>query len=104
MLRVILDDNLLWHDHVAYVCKKVFAGLAILRRIRPFIDDNSLKLLYMSLVQSQMDYCSEIWGNRLNMHTERISKLQKRAARLKLKCNMFTSSKEMFLQLKWLSF
>ena len=34
--------------------KKVFAGLAVLRRIRPFIDDNSLKLLYMSLVQSQM--------------------------------------------------
>ena len=52
--------------------KKVFAGLAVLRRIRPFIDDNSLKLLYMSLVQSQMDYCCEIWGNRLNTHTERI--------------------------------
>ena len=103
-LGIIIDENLLWHDHVDSICKKVFAGLAVLRRIRPFIDDNSLKLLYMSLVQSQMDYCCEIWGNRFNTHTERITKLQKRAARLILKCNMFTSSKEMFLQLKWLPF
>ena len=87
-----------------YVCKKVFAGLAVLRRIRPFIENNTLKLLFMCLVQSQMDYCCEIWGNRFNMHTERINKLQKRAARMILNCNVFTPSKEMFLQLKWMPF
>ena len=103
-LGVIIDENLLWHDHVDSVCKKVFAGLAVLRRIRPFIDDNTLRLLYMSLVQSQMDYCCAIWGNRLNLQTERITKLQKRAARLILRCNMFTSSKEMFSLLNWMPF
>ena len=44
-LGVIIDENLLWHDHVDSVCKKVFAGLAVLRRIKPFIDDYTLKLL-----------------------------------------------------------
>ena len=103
-LGVIIDENLLFHDHVDSVCKKVFAGLAVLRRIKPFIDDYTLKLLYMCIVQSQIDYCCEIWGNRLNMHTERITKLQKRAARLILNCNMYTSSKGLFLRLKWLPF
>ena len=51
-----------------------------------------------------MDYCCEIWGNRFNSHIELITKLQKRAARLILKCNMFTSSKEMFSKLKWMPF
>ena len=103
-LGVIIDENILWHDHVKSVCKKVFAGLAVLRRVRPFVDDNILNLLYMCLVQSQMDYCCEIWGNRFNSHIELITKLQKRAARLILKCNMFTSSKEMFSKLKWMPF
>ena len=75
-LGVIIDENILWHDHVKSVCKKV---VAVLRRVRPFVDDNILNLLYMCLVQSQMDYC-EIWGNRFNSHIELITRLQKRAA------------------------
>ena len=58
----------------------------------------------MCLVQSQMDYCCEIWGNRFNSHIELITKVQKRAARLILKCIMFTSSKEMFSKLKLMPF
>ena len=50
----------------------------------PRVRGTSLKLLYMLLVQSQMGYSCDIWGNRLHMHTERITKLQKRAARLKV--------------------
>lgn len=103
-LGIIIDENLLWHDQVKSVCKKVFAGLALLKRIGQFVNDNTLKLLYLCIVQSQMDYCCEVWGNRFNMHTERITKLQKRAARLILNCNMYTSSKEMFLRLNWLPF
>ena len=87
-----------------FYLQKSFCWTCCIEKNKAIIDDNSLKLLYMSLVQSQMDYCCEIWGNRLNTHTERITKLQKRAARLILKCNMFTSSKEMFLQLNWLPF
>ena len=103
-LGIIIDENLLWHDQVNSVCKKVFAGLALLKRIRQFVNDNTLKLLYLCIVQSQMDYCCEVWGNRFNMHTERITKLQKRAARLILNCNMYTSSKELFLRLNLLPF
>ena len=80
-LGVIIDENILWHNHVDFVCKKVFAGLAVLRRIRPFVDNCTLKLLYMCIVQSQMDYCCEVWGNRFNMHTERITKLQKKGCK-----------------------
>ena len=76
----------------------------MLRRITNFIDENSMKLLYLCLVQSHLDYCCEIWGLRYNMQTDRIIKLQKRAARIILKCNMYKPSKEMFAELKWLPF
>ena len=74
----------------------------MLKWIRPFVENDTLKLLYNCLIQSQMDYCCEIWGNRFNTQTERITKLQKRAARIILRCNMYTPSKGMFSEVKWL--
>ena len=84
--------------------KKVYGSLSMLRRVRPYVDTNTLKILYLCIVQSHLDYCCEIWGLRFHMHTERLLKLQKRAARLILKCSFYTPSKEMFHKLKWLPF
>ena len=103
-LGVVIDKHLLWHDHVNSVCRKIYAGLAMLKRIRPFVEDDTLKLLYSCLIQSQMDYCCEIWGDRFNTHIERITKLQKRAARLILMCNIYTPSKDLFSRLRWQPF
>ena len=103
-LGVIIDQNLSWSYQIDNVCKKVYASLSMLRRVRPYVDESTLKTLYLCLVQSHLDYCCEIWGLRFNMHTERIIKLQKRAARLILKCNFYTPSKEMFHELNWLPF
>ena len=97
-LGVMIDQYLHWHEQVNLVCRKVFAGLAMLKRIRPFVENETLKLLYNCLIQSQIDYCCEIWGNIFNIQTERIQ-LQKRAARMILKCSMYTRSKEMFSEL-----
>ena len=76
-LRVMIDEHLSWSYHVDYVCKKVYASLSMLRRVRPYVDENTLNILYLCLVQSHLDYCCEIWGLRLNLHTERIIKLKK---------------------------
>ena len=103
-LGVIIDRHLLWHDQVDSVCKKIFAGLAMLKRIRPFVENDTLKLLYMCLIESQMNYCCEIWGDRFQIHVDRITKLQKRAARLILRCHIYTPSKEMFSNLDWTAF
>ena len=103
-LGIIIDKHLLWHEQVDFVCKKIFAGLAMLKRIRPFVENDTLKLLYICLIQSQMDYCCEIWGDRFNIHVDRITKLQKRAARLILRCNIYSPSKEMFSSLNWIPF
>ena len=44
-LGVIIDENLLWHEHVDFLCKKVIASLSMLKRIRNFLDERDL-LLY----------------------------------------------------------
>ena len=59
-LGVIIDESLLWHEHIDHVCKKVIASLSMLKRIRPSLGEKSLSLLYNCLIQSQLDHCCEV--------------------------------------------
>ena len=103
-LGVIIDENLLWHEHVDFLCKKVIASLSMLKRIRNFLDERDLLLLYNCLIQSQLDYCCEVWGSRYDEHVNRLEILQKRAARMILNANFYTPSSELFKRLNLLPF
>ena len=48
ILGVRIDCNLLWHEHVTFVCNTISSRLALLRRIKPFIDTDLL--LYFTRV------------------------------------------------------
>ena len=69
-----------------------------------YVDENTLTILYLCLVQSNLDYCCEIWGQRFNMHTKRIITLQKKSGLVNPKMQLLYPLKEMFHKLKWLPF
>ena len=69
-----------------------------------YVDSASLKTYYSSYILPLMDYCCIIWGRSRNHNVEQVAKLQKRAARLILRADITTSSKDMFKSLKWMSF
>ncbi|RMX53315.1 hypothetical protein pdam_00022144 [Pocillopora damicornis] len=50
-LRVILDENLSWNEHVELICNKVSKHLGLLSRIRSFLALKAANCLYSSLVQ-----------------------------------------------------
>ncbi len=57
-----------------------------------------LKMVHTSIVLPHMDYASIVWGRCPNMvNNDRITKLQKRSARVILRCQIRDiSSKDMF--------
>ena len=59
------------------------------------------KLLYQGYILPLIDYGSNTWGTTSKYNIERISKLQKRAARIILKTDYNTPSPEMFAELGW---
>ena len=81
-LGVHIDETLKWHAHVKVITKKISAGLAVLKSIRPFILFDTGMSMYNALVMPCFNYCSTVWENIGIGLADKILKLQNRAARI----------------------
>ena len=77
-LGVQIDDKLNWKDHISHICNKVSKTIAILRKVRSVFPLNVLKMIYMSLIYSHINYCILIWGSAEKSIVEPLFKLQKK--------------------------
>ena len=59
------------------------------------------KRFYQGYILPLIDYGSITWGAASNTNIERVSKLQKRAARIILRADFDTPSSVMFQELNW---
>ena len=100
-LGVQIDDELKWHKQVNSVTQKVFLKLALIRRLKPYLDISTLNLLCKSMVLPVFDYCNIVWYGRFNDDIKRLDVLHKRCARVILGANYYTSSDFMFNMLGW---
>ena len=61
-LGLMVDDKLVWDQHIDYVFSKIISGIGILKRIRHFIPMDSLLLLYNTFIEPCFRYYSIVWG------------------------------------------
>ena len=76
-LGVQIDNKLNWKAHISHICNKVSKSIAILRIVRSIFPLNVLKMIYMSLIYSHLNYCNLIWGGAEDGIIEPFFKLQK---------------------------
>ena len=55
-LGVIVDNNLMWHDQIDKLSKKIASGIGAIKRIRAFVPPGVLHLVFNALVQPNFDY------------------------------------------------
>ena len=82
LLGVQIDEKLTWNKHVEDVAKKSTSGVGAIRRIRDFVDRETLISIYNALVRPHFEYCSEVWDTLGIGLSTRLQKLQNRAARI----------------------
>jgi hypothetical protein len=75
-------DNLNWEKHIEYMASKVSSGIGALKKLKEFVDRDTLVLVYNALIQPHFDYCCEVWDELGKGLGERLQKFQNRAARL----------------------
>ena len=78
-LGVYIDQNLSWSKHVNETAKMISSGIGALRRLRPFICEETAILLYRALIEPYFDYCCPVWDGLNNGLADKLQKLQNRA-------------------------
>ena len=101
VLGLIIDDQLKWNKHNDEQCKKISKSIALLRKARDFVSQEELVKIYNSLVLPHFNYRSTIWNDNNKSHIDKLSKLQKRAARIITSSNYFIRSSQVFKTLEW---
>lgn len=81
-LGVILDSKLILDRHVETITSKAMRTLGFIFRItKNFKTVKSLKILYCSLVRSQLEYASQVWNPRYDRYSDKIEKIQRKFLR-----------------------
>lgn len=76
-LGVIFNSSLTFNSHIEYISKKATAALNFARRQAQFFDKDILKLLFMLLVRSNLEFACSIWSPYLPTHKGSIESVQK---------------------------
>ena len=61
-LGVLIDDKLLWKDHIQSINMKIRKGIGILYNLKEFVTQSTLKTLYYSFIQPYLDYNILNWS------------------------------------------
>ena len=77
---------------------KITQALKMIRRVSSFMSRQNLLLIYHSLVEQRLNYCSEVWDTLSDGLSQ---KLQNRAARIITKSAYDASSSELLVELRW---
>ena len=81
----------------------ISSKISLLKQLAKYIPIDAQKRFYQGFILPLMDYGSITWGSTSKANVERLTKLQKRAARIILKTDIITPSFHMFRELKWSS-
>ena len=100
-LGVVIDENLTWDEHLNYITTKIVSSLGTIKRSRSYVPHETLVAIYNSLIQPHLDYCCEVWDSIGITASDKLQRLQNRAARLILRADYNTRSQSLLDLLGW---
>ena len=63
LLGLYIDNNLTWNKHLDFLCKKLSQKLGILYRYSQILPKYTLRIIYNTLIQPDIDYAISVWGH-----------------------------------------
>ena len=100
-LGILIDQHLSWNNNTKNICKKVTAGISALRRVKPFVNKETLISIYTAIIRPHFDYCCEVWDVLGKTQSDRLQKLQNRAARVIMSMSNDTDQSTVLQALGW---
>ena len=102
-LGVSIDKNLNFSQHKDAVCKKISAGIFVLRQLSNFLGSEVLLTVYYGLIYPFLSYAVAIWGHECSS-SKSVFRLQKKAIRAVFRKRSRDSCRPLFLDNNILTF
>ena len=61
-LGLLIDNSLTWRYHIENIKGKVSHAIGLLKYCKNFVSMETLKGIYRSIVEPQLNYCCSVWG------------------------------------------
>ena len=81
-LGILLDTYLNGNAHCDLLVKKLKRANGMLCKSRHYVPSDELKSIYYAIFSSHLSYGCQVWGQNIDIHTEKVFKLQNRAMRI----------------------
>jgi len=99
---LIINNALSWKTHIDKILPKLCSACFAMRSVKPFVSQQTLKVIYYSLFHSIMSYGIIFWGH--SSLSIRVFRLQKRIIRVMTGSRCRDSCRKLFTSLKILPF
>lgn len=96
-LGYVIDSKVTHKLHLDKISRKISTANFVLLKLRPLVDQKTLKMVYYAYVQSYLNYGITIWGNASDIN--KILILQKRSIRIICGVNRRDSARPHFEKL-----
>ena len=100
-LGVILDRQLMWHDHVKYLrgrCLKALNIIHIIARNSRETDSKTLLRIYRALVRSKLDYACQVYGTAAKTNLLPLDPIHNKGIRLCLGAFQSSPCESMYVE------
>ena len=88
-LGVHVSTKLSWNNHIDVIISKANKMLGMIKRTcTNECDQKTLKILYKSLVRSQLEYASQVWSPYTKEKITALERVQRRATKFILKTDL----------------
>ena len=81
-LGVMIDNGMNWSKHIMYLNAKLSKGAWALSKLRKYVNINTLKTIYYSLIYSHLKYCITSWGKASKTIIQPVINTQKRVVKI----------------------
>ena len=102
LLGIYIDDKLSWTTHIDHLCSTISSKISLQKQLSRYVSTDIQTKFYQGYIRPLIEYGSVVWGTTSSSNLDRISKLQKHAARILLHADFNTPSAAMFEELGWL--
>ena len=99
-LGITIDKHLTWNQHVNNVSISIAKGIGILYKVKNYLLEDSLLMIYNTLILPYLNYCNIVWGNCHKTKLNHILLLQKKAVRICTNSTYLSHTNPLFHRLK----